>query len=99
MQCCKDKCGDAEKKAAVIGVLMRAGATSDAPLHDAAQYGVLDLLAARIAEGADINARDEVIRTHVYARTRVLTHSQTQTHTHTRDLLQTDIHVCVLLPS
>ena len=54
---CAESCSDADKNTAVLELLRKHGARHS--LHYAAEYGVLDDVAAHIAEGADVNARDQ----------------------------------------
>ena len=63
MDVCAASSSDADTKAAVLELLRKHGARHS--LHGAAQYGVVDDVAAHIAEGADLDARDQVIHTHM----------------------------------
>ena len=61
MDVCAESSSDADKKAAVLELLRKHGARHS--LHYAVRRGVLDDVAAHIAEGADVHARDQVIHT------------------------------------
>ena len=63
MDVCAASSSDADTKAAVLELLRKHGARHS--LHYEAQYGVVDDVAAHIAEGADLDARDQVRHTHM----------------------------------